>query len=163
MKGHALTTDQIALLSISVSLLSVLLACWSLNEARRARSENKNLTINLRKAELLTRLSDTTNIGYQVINVVHDCLVFAQENQLHENVEARDEVNSLLERKSEILEKIKIFDKKKKQYMKFVNFEFKEIEQSLAATYAQFKAWENEINLVNRSFNKVKRTVEKEN
>lgn len=100
-------------------------------------------------------------MGYQLINVVHDCFEFALDNGLKETEEARAEVNSLLKRREEVLNKIKDFDETKNNYMRFTNFEFQEIEQAITVTYAQLKAWENEISLVNRSFNKVKRIAER--
>ncbi len=56
-----LTPEQISLISIAVSLLSALLAVWSLNEAKSARTESKKLAIVLRKTELLTGLIDSNS------------------------------------------------------------------------------------------------------
>lgn len=155
-----MTADQVASLSIAGSLLSALIACWSLKEAKRARADNKALTTDLRKAELISCLIDTTNMGYQVINVVHDCLEFTFENGLKTNKKVSLEFDPLLGLRSEILNKIKDLDEQKNKYMKFEKFEFKEIEQAIAATYAQLKAWENEICLATRSFSKVKQIAE---
>lgn len=152
-----MTTDQISLLSIVVSLLSALFAAWSLREAKSARAENRSLTISLRKTELITGLIDTTNKGYQLLNAVHECLEEIFALSLIEHKDIQPEVNFLYEKKDEAFEKIKGFDEQKQKFMKIKTFNIDEIEQTLAVAYAQLMAWENDIILANQALQKVKK------
>ncbi len=89
--------------------------------------------------------------------MIHDCFEQIFEKELRGNEELIPEVKYLVDKKTEVFKKIKGFDEQKTKFMKIRGFKIEEIEQTLAVSYAQFKAWDNDISLASKALRKIKK------
>ena len=147
------------MLAIAVSLLSALIAAWSLSESKTARSENHKLTISFRKTETLALLIDATNKGYQVLTEIHDCFEIAKCSGIENIPEIKNDIKDLFARKDMIFKKIKDLDSNKRKHMKTDFFDINEIEGMKSVSYAQLKAWENDIEYIKKIRDKFSNTT----
>ena len=152
-----MTAEQISLLAISVALLSALVAAWSLREAKEARVENRTIKINFRKTDLLASLTDTTNKGYQLLYEIHECFENIAEKSIKNNEGIKQDIDFLVKKKNDVSEKIKGFDDLKQEFIKDKSYDSHEIEANISVSYAQFKAWENDIELTKKALRKIKK------
>lgn len=93
-----------------------------------------------------------------MLNVIHDCFEQITQLGIENNEEIQMEAKLLLKKKDNVFKQIKELDNKKQLFIDANFYDINEIEKMKSVSYAQFKAWENDIVLINKILKKFQST-----
>src|ERR1039457_707532 len=154
-----MNAEKISLFSIVVSLLSALIAAWSLREAREARAENAYYRLLNRKTELLILLSDVLLKATEVRFLAFDCLDIIMEKDLPKTDDGARYSILILERLDSTEALKKEVEVKKNELDQDLRLEPLELEKFFARFGGEIRELENQNVVLNRIHHWAKETV----
>lgn len=92
-----MTAESISQLALLTSLVSALIAAWSLRDSKEARAENRKFRLLNRKTELLILLSDVQLKATETRFLAFDCLDVAMSKDLFKSDEGAPKFDAILE------------------------------------------------------------------
>lgn len=145
-----MTPNDISLLAVAVSLLSVLFAERSLREAKEARSEiRKHKRLN-RMTELSALLSDVLVIALQLRYLATECFSLANDKDLASRDDVAPRLKTLTDKTSAVNATIGKIKELKQKLNSDLTIDLQQIEEMFSAFYEKMKLLENDLETCRR-------------